>query len=172
MGYRRTPTNRWQNECRQNRGPRTHAAGWSRLVSSLVGREAVNEAVATRVHFGGRPEEAWDHIMFYEEVPGRAWPCIRTPSAIAGVEEIRLPHGHVRQVLPNVPGFALNPALLLVFGRTLEPRLTTAAFLLRPGLDLRCGGSQLRFWKPAETPPLGAARPLTLFLSLDPASHA
>ena len=57
---------------------RTHAAGWSRLVSSLFGREAVKEAVATRVRFDGRPEEVWDHIMFYEEVPGRPAFLLRT----------------------------------------------------------------------------------------------
>ena len=57
---------------------RTHAAGWSRLVSSLVGCVAVNEAVATRVRFDGRPEEVWDHIMFYEEVPGRPAFLLRT----------------------------------------------------------------------------------------------
>ena len=59
-------------------GLRTHATGWSRLVSSLVGREAVNEAVATRVRFDGRPEEVWAHIMFYEEVPGRPAFLLRT----------------------------------------------------------------------------------------------
>ena len=74
-----------------------------------------------------------------------------------------LHHRHVWQALPLVSGFASNPALLLVLGRTLEPCLTTAALLLRPGFDFLCGGSQLRFWKPAETPAL-EARPLTLFL--------
>ncbi len=46
----------------------------------------------------------------------------------------------------------------------LEPRLTTAAFPLRPGVNLLFGGRQLRFRKPAETATPGAARPLTLFL--------
>ena len=40
-------------------------------MSWLFARKAVNEAVATRVRFNGSPEEVWDHIMFYEEVPGR-----------------------------------------------------------------------------------------------------
>jgi hypothetical protein len=31
----------------------------------------VDETVATRFHFDASPEEVWNHIMFYEEVPGR-----------------------------------------------------------------------------------------------------
>jgi len=42
-----------------------------RLVSWLFARAAVRDAVATRVHFSGKPDEIWNHIMFYEEVPGR-----------------------------------------------------------------------------------------------------
>jgi hypothetical protein len=37
----------------------------------LFARKAVKEAVATRLHFNCSPEEVWDHILFYEEVPGR-----------------------------------------------------------------------------------------------------
>lgn len=42
-----------------------------RLVSWLFAREAESETVATRVHFHASPEAVWNHIMFYEEVPGR-----------------------------------------------------------------------------------------------------
>ena len=48
-----------------------HAAGWYRFVSWLFARKAVSEAVATRVHFNASPEALWNHVMFYEEVPGR-----------------------------------------------------------------------------------------------------
>jgi hypothetical protein len=44
---------------------------WYWIVSWLLGRKAVNEAVATRVHFSASPDVVWNHIMFYEEVPGR-----------------------------------------------------------------------------------------------------
>jgi hypothetical protein len=44
---------------------------WYRLVSRLFGREAVREAVATRVRFETSPEIIWNHLMFYEDVPGR-----------------------------------------------------------------------------------------------------
>jgi hypothetical protein len=50
---------------------RKPAAGWYRLVSWLFARKAVSEAVATRVHFNASPEAVWNHVMFYEEVPGR-----------------------------------------------------------------------------------------------------
>ena len=50
---------------------RKHGARWYRLVSWLFARKAVSEAVATRVHFNASPEAVWNHIMFYEEVPGR-----------------------------------------------------------------------------------------------------
>ena len=40
-----------------------------RLVSWLFAREAVSEAIATRVHLNACPEAVWDHIMLYEEVP-------------------------------------------------------------------------------------------------------
>lgn len=57
---------------------RKHAAGWYRLVSWLFARKAVREAVATRVHFNASPEAVWNHIMFYEEVPGRPPFLLRT----------------------------------------------------------------------------------------------
>ena len=50
---------------------RTHAAGWYRLVSWLFARQGVSEVVATRIRFNASPEAVWNHIMFYEEVPGR-----------------------------------------------------------------------------------------------------
>jgi hypothetical protein len=53
------------------RRPRNHAARWYRLVSWLFAREAVREAVATRIHLNANPEMVWNHIMLYEEVPGQ-----------------------------------------------------------------------------------------------------
>src|SRR4030095_14045622 len=53
------------------RRPRNHAIGWYRLVSWLFAREAVREAVLTRVHLKASPEMVWNHIMLYEEVPGQ-----------------------------------------------------------------------------------------------------
>jgi hypothetical protein len=53
------------------RRSRDHAASWYRLVSWLVAGEAVREAVATQVHLDASPEIVWNHIMLYEEVPGR-----------------------------------------------------------------------------------------------------
>lgn len=50
---------------------RKYAAGGYRLLGWLFARKAVSEAVATRVHFNASPEAVWNHIMFYEEVPGR-----------------------------------------------------------------------------------------------------
>lgn len=50
---------------------RTHAAGWYRLVSWLFARQGVSEVVATQVRFNASPEAVWNHLMFYEEVPGR-----------------------------------------------------------------------------------------------------
>ncbi|MGB7022205.1 MAG: hypothetical protein WBD73_00260 [Candidatus Acidiferrales bacterium] len=49
-----------------------HGAGRYRPASWLFAREGVSEAVATRVHFDASPEAAWDRLMFFEEVPGRA----------------------------------------------------------------------------------------------------
>ncbi len=42
------------------------------LVSRLAGSRAMSEAVATRVRFNASPRAVWNHLMFYEEVPGRA----------------------------------------------------------------------------------------------------
>jgi len=53
-------------------GLRKHAVGCYRLLNWLFARKAVSEAVATRVHFNASPAAIWNHIMFYEEVPGRA----------------------------------------------------------------------------------------------------
>ncbi|MGA8145126.1 MAG: hypothetical protein WB987_14670 [Candidatus Acidiferrales bacterium] len=50
---------------------RKHTAVLYRLVSWLFTRKAVSEAVATRVRFNASPEAVWNHIMLYEEVPGR-----------------------------------------------------------------------------------------------------
>jgi hypothetical protein len=59
-------------------GSRTRAARWYRLVGWLFGREAIGESVATRVRLDGSPEQVWNQIMFYEEVPGRPALLLRT----------------------------------------------------------------------------------------------
>jgi len=41
---------------------------WNWLFSSIFAREAVTEAVTTRVHFNASPEAIWNRILFYEEV--------------------------------------------------------------------------------------------------------
>lgn len=41
------------------------------LVSWLFARDGTREVVATRARVAGRPEQIWDRIMFYEDVPGR-----------------------------------------------------------------------------------------------------
>lgn len=51
------------------------AAGRLRLLSWVFAREAASQNdrnVETRVHFDASPEAVWNHLMFYEEVPGRA----------------------------------------------------------------------------------------------------
>lgn len=61
--------------------PKKQAARWYRLVSWLFAREAASQNdrnVETRVHFDARPEAVWNHLMFYEEVPGRAPLLLRT----------------------------------------------------------------------------------------------
>lgn len=50
---------------------RKFAAGSYRIVGRLCACKAVREAVATRFHFNLSPEAVWDHMMLYEEVPGR-----------------------------------------------------------------------------------------------------
>jgi hypothetical protein len=57
---------------------RKFAAGSYRIVSRLSARKPVSEAVATRVKFKARPEAVWDHMMLYEEVPGRPPLLLRT----------------------------------------------------------------------------------------------
>lgn len=49
---------------------RKFAAGSYRIAGLLSARTAVGETVATRVHLNLSPNEAWNHIMLYEEVPG------------------------------------------------------------------------------------------------------
>jgi hypothetical protein len=53
------------------RRPRNHAARRYRLVSWLFARQAMREAVSTRVHVNASPEMVWNRIMLYEEVPGQ-----------------------------------------------------------------------------------------------------
>ena len=55
-----------------------HVTGWYRLASLLFARNAASESVETQVHFNASPEAVWDHIMFYEEVPGRPPFLLRT----------------------------------------------------------------------------------------------
>ena len=50
---------------------RKFAAGSYRIAGLLSARTAVGETVATRVHLNLSPNEAWNHIMLYEEVPGQ-----------------------------------------------------------------------------------------------------
>jgi hypothetical protein len=47
------------------------ASACYRIASRLFGRKPVKEAVATRVHFDANPGTVWNHLLFYEEVPGR-----------------------------------------------------------------------------------------------------
>jgi len=56
----------------------THRAAWYRPVSWLFARQAVPEAVATRIRFDASPEAVWTRIMFYEEVPGNPPFLLRT----------------------------------------------------------------------------------------------
>jgi hypothetical protein len=51
---------------------------WYRRAGWLFAPEAVRETVATRLHFDAAPEDVWNHIMLYEEVPGRAPFLLRT----------------------------------------------------------------------------------------------
>jgi hypothetical protein len=55
-----------------------HEARWYRLVSRVFAREAVCEAVSTRVHLNASPQMVWNHIMLYEEVPGKPPLLLRT----------------------------------------------------------------------------------------------
>jgi len=50
---------------------RNFAAGPYRIAGLLSARTAVSETVATRAHLDLSPNDAWNHIMLYEEVPGR-----------------------------------------------------------------------------------------------------
>ncbi len=52
-------------------GLRKDAGKSYRLISWLIAGKAVSEVVATRLHLDASPEAVWNHIMFYEEVPGR-----------------------------------------------------------------------------------------------------
>ena len=42
-----------------------------RLVSRLFARSPLKETVATRIRLDGSSETVWNHLLFYEEVPGR-----------------------------------------------------------------------------------------------------
>jgi len=58
--------------------PRKHAPRWYRLVSRLFARDSVGESVITRTRFDSSPKTVWNHILFFEEVPGRAPFLLRT----------------------------------------------------------------------------------------------
>jgi len=45
---------------------------WPKLLGWLFGGDGVREDISTSVYFGAAPLDAWDRILFYEEVPGRA----------------------------------------------------------------------------------------------------
>lgn len=47
------------------------AGGWRRVVSRLFGGVGVRQEVSTRMHFACSAEEAWNVLMFYEDVSGR-----------------------------------------------------------------------------------------------------
>lgn len=48
-----------------------YGATWYGVISRLLARKAVSETVATQICINGRPEQVWNHLLFYEEVPGR-----------------------------------------------------------------------------------------------------
>ena len=50
---------------------REFRSGVCRLAGRFFGRQPVTQAVGTRVHFTASRESVWNHLMFYEEVPGR-----------------------------------------------------------------------------------------------------
>ena len=50
---------------------RQHAPAWYRVVGWLFAGTEVHGAVTTRVRLEASPESVWDHLIFYEEVPGR-----------------------------------------------------------------------------------------------------
>jgi hypothetical protein len=48
----------------------TYAEKCYRMLAWFFARNAMCEAVVTRVHFDASPQAVWNHIMLYEEVPG------------------------------------------------------------------------------------------------------
>jgi len=46
--------------------------GRYRLVRWVFAQKAVSEAIVTRVQFDASPDTVWNHLVFYEEVPGPA----------------------------------------------------------------------------------------------------
>lgn len=53
--------------------PNRDAIRWKRyrLLAFFLARQPVTESVVTRIHFGASPDELWNSMIFYEEVPGR-----------------------------------------------------------------------------------------------------
>lgn len=47
-----------------------HAADWRRVVSRLFGGAGVRQEVSTRMHLESTAEQAWNVLMFYEDVSG------------------------------------------------------------------------------------------------------
>jgi hypothetical protein len=65
----RRPVSEW---ARRNPPLGRHVTALYRLVSWLFAGGAVREAVVTHAHFNASPNMIWSHIIFYEEIPGRA----------------------------------------------------------------------------------------------------
>jgi Polyketide cyclase / dehydrase and lipid transport len=53
-------------------------AGRYRLLSSVLAHRAVSEVIVTRVHIRASAHTVWDHLVLYEQVPGRAPFLLRT----------------------------------------------------------------------------------------------
>ena len=49
-----------------------------RLANRFFAGHAVSETVITQMHMSASPETVWNHVMLYEEVPGRAPFLLRT----------------------------------------------------------------------------------------------
>jgi hypothetical protein len=45
---------------------------WTRALTRWFAGAVVNESVVTRMYLDASPETAWNEMMFYEQVPGRA----------------------------------------------------------------------------------------------------
>jgi hypothetical protein len=57
---------------------RKEGTGLCRIASRAFGGKAVSSTVATRVHFTASPEQVWQNMMFFEEVPEQPPILLRT----------------------------------------------------------------------------------------------